>query len=148
MVLVCMTQDVSPFCQYSDLVVMVRVALQDVAQSATTANAVRPQARLAVRPALPVRPRPMPLLDCFFIIVFLFSVFIVPDVIGRSLYVHSAALYAAFLRPFHRHCMPVLSSFSGQFNCPPATLSRRAMCELTRGPRKILIFGVKHGEAN
>ena len=108
-VLVCMTQDVSPFCQYSLLVVMVRVALQEVAQSATTANVVRPQARLAVRPALPVRPRPMPLLDCFFIIVFLFSMFIVPDAIERSLYVHSAALYAAFLRPFPRHCMPVFS---------------------------------------
>ena len=40
MVLVWMTTDVSAFCQYSDLVVMVLVTLQDVAQSATTANAV------------------------------------------------------------------------------------------------------------
>ena len=40
MVLVWMMTEVSAFCQYSDLVVIVRVTLQDVAQSATIANAV------------------------------------------------------------------------------------------------------------
>ena len=40
MVLVWMMTEVSAFCQYSDLVVIVLVTLQDVAQSATTANAV------------------------------------------------------------------------------------------------------------
>ena len=61
-----MTTDVSPFCHASLRVVMVRVTLQLVAQSATTANAVRPQAKFAARPALPVRP-PFGLIDFLFI---------------------------------------------------------------------------------
>ena len=40
MVFVWMMTEVSAFCQYSDLVVIVRVTLQDVAQSATIAKAV------------------------------------------------------------------------------------------------------------
>ena len=66
-----MTQDVSPFCQYSDLVVMVRVALQLDSATALTAKAARPQASLLYE-RFAVRPRLPPLLDnFFFIIVFL-----------------------------------------------------------------------------
>ena len=73
MVLVWMTQDVSPFCQYSDLVVMVRVALQLDSATALTAISIaaRPQASLLYE-RFAVRSRLPPLLDdCFFIIVFL-----------------------------------------------------------------------------
>ena len=69
-----MTQDVSPFCQYSDLVVMVRVALQLDSATALTAISIaaRPQASLLYE-RFAVRPRLPPLLDCFLIFVFLSS---------------------------------------------------------------------------
>ena len=73
MVRVWMTQDVSPFCQYSLFVVMVRVALQLDSATALTAISIaaRPQASLLYE-RFAVRPRSMPLLDnCFLIIVFL-----------------------------------------------------------------------------
>ena len=57
------------FCQYSDLVVMVRVALQLDSATALTAISIaaRPQASLLYE-RFAVRPRLLPLLDdCFFI---------------------------------------------------------------------------------
>ena len=48
---------------------------------------------------------------------------------------------SSFLRPFRRHCMPVLSFFTGQYDCPLATPASR----LPLGSPQILICGGSGG---